>query len=106
LQPNATLYIRNLHEKKTIKSLTLALSSLFKPYGEILDVRVKRNVKARGQAFVIFAEMESATKAKSEVHQFPLFGKPMDIQYARDQSFKTSEREGTLEEHKKRRAEE
>ena len=31
----------------------------------------------RGQAFVSFADVENAKKARKEVNEFPLYGKPM-----------------------------
>nr|KAJ3419887.1 hypothetical protein HK105_006376 [Polyrhizophydium stewartii] len=105
MRPKPTLYIRNLREIRNIKAVKTALTAIFSKYGEILDIKVKRNVKHRGQAFVAFADVDSATRAKAEVHGFPLFSMPMDIQYAREQSFANSEVDGTIEEHKQRREE-
>jgi RNA recognition motif-containing protein len=87
ITPGNTLYVRNLHEKiklvinptlnsiqeTLIKSLTL----IFSPYGKILDLQCKRHFRIRGQAFIVFETIESATKALSEVNGFPLFSKPM-----------------------------
>ncbi|KAJ3412393.1 hypothetical protein HDV05_000813 [Chytridiales sp. JEL 0842] len=105
-EPNQTLYIRNLNEKVSLKVITKSLNAILSGFGKILNIRAKSNIALRGQAFVTFDNIESATKAMNEVQGFPLFTLPMDIQYARDKSYIFYEKEGTLEEHKKRRAEE
>ena len=56
--------------------LESALRTVFSEYGTILNIKVKRNVRMRGQAFITFDNIESATKAL-EVKGFPLFGKPL-----------------------------
>ena len=79
------------------------LRTLFSSYGKIIDVKLKRNLRHRGQAFVSFETVEHATKAMNEVNGFPLFDRPMDIQYAKEQSFAVSERNGSLYDHKIKR---
>ncbi|KAJ3030921.1 UNVERIFIED_CONTAM: hypothetical protein HDU68_007282 [Siphonaria sp. JEL0065] len=105
-EPNNTLYVRNLNEKVAMKTLITALQAIFSGFGEILQIRAKSNIKLRGQAFVTFKDQSSATKALNEVQGFPLFSLPLDIQYGRDRNYIFSIAEGTLDEHKKRRAEE
>lgn len=66
----------------------------------------KSNLKAKGQAFVVFEDSEAATRAIKEVQGFELFDKPMVLDYARTKSDATVEREGNpdeLEAHKRRR---
>lgn len=53
------------------------LASLFKPYRPVLPVIAHRNVRMRGQAFVSFSDKESASRAKKDVAEFPLYGKAM-----------------------------
>jgi len=53
------------------------LRGLFKSYGEVLDVVAHNNLRMRGQAFVSFADAETAKKAMREVQRFPLYSKPM-----------------------------
>lgn len=104
-EPNQTLYIRNLHQSKSIKALTKSLTAVFSQYGEILNISAKKAIKYRGQAFITFKSVESAIKAKDEVQSFPLFDLPMDIQFARDPLYAVAEKAGILVEVKKRRAE-
>ena len=72
----------------------------------MLDVITKKNIKARGQAFVVFETVEAATNAIKEVQGFSLHSKPMVLQYAKSKSDATVKRFGTEEEfeqHKRRR---
>lgn len=72
-----TLYIQNLNEKVKIPVLKASLKSLFKSYGEVVDVVAHANLRMRGQAFVSFESPEIAKKALKEVRGFPLYSKPM-----------------------------
>lgn len=63
-------------------------------------------MKAKGQAFVVFEDVESATKAIEDIQGFELFGKEMNIAYAKTRSDASVKREGGEEEleiHKRRR---
>ncbi|KAI8851568.1 hypothetical protein BC829DRAFT_425023 [Chytridium lagenaria] len=105
-EPNRTVYIRNLNEKISIKILKRSLDALFSSFGTILELRASQCIRLRGQAFVTFAELDSATKAVNEAQGFPLFSLPLDVQYARDKNYIFYAEEGGLENVKKRRAEE
>ena len=102
--PTQTLYIRNLNESINHKRLVKGVESLFSTY-KPLDIKIKRNIKHRGQCFVSFSSQEVADKAKKELHNQLLYGKPLDIQYARDESFAISQLKGNLESHKRKREE-
>ncbi|TPX30279.1 hypothetical protein SeMB42_g07937 [Synchytrium endobioticum] len=106
VDPNHTLYVHNLNEKINLEALKKSLRVLFQDYGQVLDIVVGKSIVRRGQAFIVFREVESATKALKEVQGFPLYGKPMDIQYARGKSDAIAKLDGSLEEQKRKRAEE
>lgn len=61
--PNPTIYVQNINERVKIPELKNALYQLFSNYGEVIEVHAKRNVKMRGQAFVVFGDEESAENA-------------------------------------------
>lgn len=61
----------------TLLVLKKTLRTMFSQYGEVLDVVAYKSIRARGQAFIAFAEEESATKAIKELQHFVLYGKPM-----------------------------
>ncbi|KAI1435361.1 RNA recognition domain-containing protein [Xylaria sp. CBS 124048] len=104
--PIATVYVRNLEERVKPEPLKTALTTVFSEYGNIIDIIAKRNVKAKGQAFIIFEKPESALQAIEEVQGFELFGKPMQVALARTRSDATVSRTGNKEElelHQRRR---
>lgn len=86
--------------------LTEALKTIFSEFGNVVDIVAKRNLKAKGQAFVVFDEPSAAHNAIEEVEGFELFGKPMRVAMARMQSDKTVELKGSSEDldaHKRHR---
>ncbi|KAL1700096.1 hypothetical protein EV121DRAFT_264489 [Schizophyllum commune] len=102
-----TLYIQNLNEKIKVDIMKQTLRTLFKTYGEVLDVVAHRNLRMRGQAFVSFADVNSARRAAREVRGFPLYTKPMQISFARSRSDAVVKKldESQFDDHKKRREE-
>lgn len=106
-RPNHTIYINNLNEKikkdgkgrggggggrsclpaRSLSSsssflffspeLKKSLYAIFSQFGQILDILVSRSLKMRGQAFVIFKEISSATNALRSMQGFPFYDKPM-----------------------------
>ncbi|KAJ1842763.1 hypothetical protein LPJ57_009929 [Coemansia sp. RSA 486] len=106
LNPSKTLYIRNLNEKKKLPVLVAALRALFETYGTVLDIRARHSVRMRGQAFIVFKDIENAERAHSEVQGFMLFGKPMFIEFSRMPSDATViDEDGDIDSFKKQRVE-
>ncbi|DAA79607.1 TPA_exp: Uncharacterized protein A8136_0380 [Trichophyton benhamiae CBS 112371] len=106
IPPNPTVYVRNLEERIKVEQLKEALTEIFSEYGSILEIVAKTNLKAKGQAFIVFDNVDSATRAIDEVNGFELFEKPMVLEYAKTKSDATVMREGgdeELEAHKRRR---
>ena len=60
-----------------IEDLKETLHEFFEEHGEILDIIAKRNIKMKGQAFIIFSDLNAANKAKEALNGVELFGKPM-----------------------------
>jgi RNA recognition motif-containing protein len=54
------------------------LTGIFGSYGKVLEVKAWKNIRMRGQAFVVFDRVEDAQKAL-KIHGFPLFGQPLVI---------------------------
>ncbi|KAL6884383.1 RNA-binding domain-containing protein [Trichoderma longibrachiatum] len=104
--PISTVYVHNLEERVKPEVLTEALKTIFSEFGNVVDIVAKRNLKAKGQAFVVFDEPSAAHNAIEEVEGFELFGKPMRVAMARMQSDKTVELKGSSEDldaHKRHR---
>jgi U2 small nuclear ribonucleoprotein B'' len=75
--PNTTIYIKNLNDRISKDELRAQLYALFLPYGQILDVVALKTAKMRGQAFVVFADMATATTALRAWHGESFYDKPM-----------------------------
>lgn len=99
--------MRNLEERVKIDSLKDSLRELFSEFGNVIEIVAKTNLKAKGQAFIVFDNPESAKQAAEEADGFDLFEKPMQVALARSRSDATVQKFGTEEEfeqHKRRRA--
>jgi RNA recognition motif-containing protein len=57
--------------------LKKSLYAIFSQFGQILDIVALKTLKMRGQAFVIFKEVTSATNALRGMQGFPFYDKPM-----------------------------
>lgn len=100
------VYVRNLEERVKLEPLKEALKLIFAEYGNVIDIIAKRNLKAKGQAFVVFDRPESAAQAVEELQGFELFEKPIQIALARTRSDATVKKTGNREEfelHQRRR---
>lgn len=100
------MYARNLEERIKVDQLIESLRELFSEYGTIIDIVAKTNLKAKGQAFIVFDTVEGAQKAIDEVQGFELFGKEVQLAFAKTRSDATVKRQGNEEEfesHKRRR---
>ena len=98
--------MQNLHERIKPDQLKEALTEIFSEYGNIIDFVARRNLKAKGQAFIVFDTIEAASSAIEEIQGFELFDKPMVLEFAKTRSDATVHREATSDEfevHKRRR---
>nr|CAH8819564.1 unnamed protein product [Trichobilharzia regenti] len=95
-QPNNTIYINNLNEKIKRDELKKSLYAVFVQFGQILDIITSRTLKMRGQAFVVFDDVNSASTALRAMQGFPLYEKPMRIHFAKVDSDVIAKRKGTF----------
>ncbi|RDA85053.1 hypothetical protein CP533_0899 [Ophiocordyceps camponoti-saundersi (nom. inval.)] len=89
--PISTVYVQNLEERVKPEALIRSLRVIFSEFGTVVDIVAKKNLKAKGQAFVVFDSPEEAKLAISELDGFELFEKPMRLSMARTRSDKTVE---------------
>lgn len=95
-----------MEERIKVDQLKEALEEIFSEFGNVLEIVAKTNLRAKGQAFIVFDSVDAATRAIDEVNGFDLFEKPMVLDYAKSRSDATVLREGgseELETHKRRR---
>ncbi|KAG1820242.1 uncharacterized protein BJ212DRAFT_1458191 [Suillus subaureus] len=92
-QPIPTLYINNLNDKINKDEMRTQLYALFTTFGKVIDVIASKGPKMRGQAFLVFTDLASATTAMRACEGMVFYDKPMRITYAKSKSYATSRRE-------------
>jgi U2 small nuclear ribonucleoprotein B'' len=95
------LYVKNLNDKINKNELKRALYMLFSTYGPVLDIVTTRvgakKQNMRGQAHVVYRDIQTSTQAMRALQGFELFDKEMVIVYGRGQSSVIPRLRGTFE---------
>ena len=71
------------------------LYALFGQFGRVLDVVCMKREELRGRAWIVFADVESATHALRAMQDFPFYGKEIKVKYARTKSDVVAKLDGT-----------
>lgn len=75
---NLRLFCSNLPDKRMCKNdLRASLYTLFSTYGTVLDVVAMKTSKMRGQAHIVFKDVQASTQALRALQGFEFFGKQM-----------------------------
>lgn len=78
LLTRSRLYVTNLDSSKIQKEdLRRELYILFATYGPVLDVVALRTAKMRGQAHIVYRDIQTATQAMRSLQGFEFFGREM-----------------------------
>ena len=72
-----TLYINNLNEKIKKDVLKKILYMIFSQYGKVIEIIACKGLKLRGQAWVVYDNVNSAINAMRGKQNFNVYGKPM-----------------------------
>lgn len=96
IPPKQTIYINNLNARIKMEPMKQALHAAFSQFGPIVDIVMRKSYRLRGQAFIIFRDIESATKALRTMQGFPFYDKPLRIQYAKTESDTITKQKGTF----------
>ncbi|KAJ2538035.1 hypothetical protein EV175_006549 [Coemansia sp. RSA 1933] len=102
IPPSQTLYLRNLNDKIQKDVLKRTLYETCVGYGRILDIVALKTLKMRGQAFIVFADITTATAALRHLNGRTVFGRPMYVEYALSKSDIVAQEDGTLKYGEKR----
>ena len=70
IPPKETIYVNNLNERIKQDELKKSLYSCFSQFGPILEIVSLKTVRMRGQAFIVFRDIESATTAVRQMQGF------------------------------------
>ncbi|XP_043911998.1 U2 small nuclear ribonucleoprotein B'' [Protopterus annectens] len=103
IRPNHTLYLNNINDKIKKEELKRSLFALFSQFGQIMDIVALKTMKMRGQAFVVFKELGSATNALRQLQGFPFYSKPLRVQYAKTDSDLIAKMKGTYGDKEKKK---
>ena len=95
ISPRETIYVNNLNERINKEELKKSLYAAFSQFGPILDVVALKTFRMRGQAFVVFRDISSATNAVRQMQGFPFYDKPMKLDYAKAKSDATAKLDGS-----------
>jgi U2 small nuclear ribonucleoprotein B'' len=69
------LYVTNIPSAKIQKAdLRTALYLLFSTYGPVLDVVAMKTMKMRGQAHIVYRDVQTATQAMRSLEGFEFLG--------------------------------
>ena len=83
---NETLYVNHLNEKIKTDLLRENLYYLFSQFGDVLEINVRKSKKMRGQAFIVYKDINDATRAKVSLNNFLFLGSRINIDYAKSKS--------------------
>eukprot|EP00005_Dracoamoeba_jomungandri_P003262 CAMPEP_0174251684 /NCGR_PEP_ID=MMETSP0439-20130205/1424_1 /TAXON_ID=0 /ORGANISM="Stereomyxa ramosa, Strain Chinc5" /LENGTH=251 /DNA_ID=CAMNT_0015332057 /DNA_START=26 /DNA_END=781 /DNA_ORIENTATION=- len=100
--PNETLYVRGIDEKVPKEDMRKRLYAIFSQFGTVLDVHAKKTIKLRGQAFIVFRDIDAASKAMQYLQGVQFYDRPMEIEYAKAKSDLITKLQGTFVERPKR----
>lgn len=86
IPPNHTLYVNNLNGKIKKQQLRKSLYNLFVSYGRVIGVIAMKGIKMRGQAFIVFDDVQNSTSALRSLQGILFYGKQMRLSYAKRDS--------------------
>jgi len=86
IPPNHTIYVNNLNGKIKKQQLRKSLYNLFVTYGRVVAVIAMKGVKMRGQAFIVFDDVQNSTAALRSLQGVVFYDKPMRLSYAKRDS--------------------
>ena len=94
--PSQSLYLQNLPSKVQKDDLRRLLYTLLSLYGPVLDINIVKNAKMRGQAHVLFRDVQTATTAMRACQGMEISGNQVKIFYSKNQSKALAKMRGTF----------
>lgn len=84
IPPSQVLYVNNLNDKLHIENvLKRQLYRLFSQYGKINEVIAFKGLKGKGQAWIVYQDVNSAATALRSKQGFNFYDKPLKIAFAK-----------------------
>lgn len=91
-----TIFVGNLPLKSKKSAVRDALKTSFSPYGNIQEVITNKSWRNRGQAWIVYDDVNQATAAMGKMQGSKVMERPVRIEYARSKSDVTAKLEGTF----------
>eukprot|EP01097_Dermamoeba_algensis_P005644 TRINITY_DN3582_c0_g1_i1.p1 TRINITY_DN3582_c0_g1~~TRINITY_DN3582_c0_g1_i1.p1 ORF type:complete len:235 (+),score=62.09 TRINITY_DN3582_c0_g1_i1:590-1294(+) len=84
-EPSSKLYIKNLKKRVTVEDLIYVFGRYSEEETPLSgnDIKLMKEGRMKGQAFITFQSKESAAKALREVHGYLLHGKPICVSFGK-----------------------
>ncbi|KAF2084257.1 hypothetical protein K490DRAFT_49682, partial [Saccharata proteae CBS 121410] len=95
--PSRRLYCQNLPDKIRKAKLRRAMYILSASYGPVLDVVALKTDKMRGQAHVVFRDIQCSSQALRALQGHELCHKEMRVAYAKGKSNTVAKLDGTFQ---------
>lgn len=102
IPPHNCIYVNNLSERLKKPELVQNLYYAFSQFGQILEVHAQRSRTLRGQAWILFEKIDSATQAVRGMNGFMFFGKPMRVTFSRNKADTMAKQDGDYKARAKR----
>lgn len=103
MNPTKTLYINNINERVPATHVRKEFLTICNEFGNVLSVVAHKGIKKRGQAFVVFDNLQSAVEAHDALQQYTWQGKQINVAYAfADSDINLSEQERLDRKEKKK----
>lgn len=96
IAPKHTIYVNNLNDQIKMDLMKQALHAAFSQFGPINDIVMRKSYRLRGQAFIIFRDIDSAVKALRTMQNFLFYDKPLRLSYAKTESDSITKQRGTF----------
>ena len=81
--PNQTIYLQNLNDTVSTNELKRELYCLFSSVAPVVEIKARKGMTTRGQAWISFPNIDAATIAMERFQGFNFLGKDMRIAFAK-----------------------
>lgn len=75
IEENECLFVNNLPEKINIEEVKINLFHLFSITGDILDIKMRKGQKFKGQAFILYPDKQTAKLSMKLFNNYDFLGK-------------------------------
>ncbi|VEU23994.1 DEKNAAC105200 [Brettanomyces naardenensis] len=82
VEPNYTIYVKNLNDKVSKSAMQRNLYVLFSTYCDVVRISYRNKGKLRGQAWLNVSSIEDAELALVRLRGISMFGKKVEMEFS------------------------